>query len=967
MLYRNCVEVHDLSTAHAGTNYKSNLLRFFDATNHTTRLNSFSNGGAAVNGLWFTDTGAPYMPKDKREPRAYCTNGRLTFAFTGTALLARVMVDWGFGVASVKIDGVPPSGILGVSEALDTLSCDAAYYMEESAACRTVLLADGLQPGSHICELTIVDPTDRKYWVLNGFLVFDGTLKALDRTEWLLPYAQTQALGVPARELRFSYGGDTPLYNLSITMPPDMVGSSGTYQLPVINPPWSFDRPLRFPTTGNEGPGPWRKSIQLSYEFVDPNGNIERVVSTALAANSAFLTFTGTGWSTDTLPGVPRVFSDNAEDTLNFRVYARSVVIRVQRDYGWGAFQVERGGAVVTTISCNDPVGQQMFDYTVDLGVDPPADGSGIEVTLRVLTEGLPAVFVSCTFAETKRFTARSTSVLLVGNKTYPAPLKMANPRLAPGTGDIIANPPDVTAAVYEDGAVRANYGLNAVETFERTPTYAVCYQPGFSDMLSGYDILIVDPFGARTPDIERWKALGIKVYGYISFGEEDSVERANPYAFTSGTIPTIGDGLGPNGSASYFKDKGDGSREYNECEHDNQCTLGTKTCAQARPNYFPTTPTGAANPTARCSQRCTRDSGYTLWLDGGNCAGGFSKANNWRRDGIAACVNSACPQYLPAHAIATGAPCPNFTRLSGWLGDGGSGPDANGIWGSYYIDPNAAWMARLQSLYLPLVLGNAVHHEAEAVTVENCVSDAGPTTGFHVAHLPIDDDKELIVANGAAVLTQYVDYSYDTRTGYFVLAPSLGIAAGTILSVSYWRKGNNMDGVFMDTVDTVDVYPNPDYQQRFADRINACKVAYPDKQFISNRGFTILDKIIASCSGVMFETFLTSYDWETNTYFKVTGEAKAWNDDIKAQLRALRRNHVFDVFALNYCQDDASGDELRQYIAEESRKEGYLSWSTTILLNNPQPSSLTDPLQSPTARTPIRDTVWRRSRVRPL
>ena len=86
----------------------------------------------------------------------------------------------------------------------------------------------------------------------------------------------------------------------------------------------------------------------------------------------------------------------------------------------------------------------------------------------------------------------------------------------------------------------------------------------------------------------------------------------------------------------------------------------------------------------------------------------------------------------------------------------------------------------------------------------------------------------------------------------------------------------------------------------------------------------------------VMFESFITNYNWDTETYYEITDPADiAANQVFIDQLFALREIYTFNVLGLNYCADD--DDALKQTIAENVRVYGWLSWNSTISLNDPQ------------------------------
>lgn len=304
------------------------------------------------------------------------------------------------------------------------------------------------------------------------------------------------------------------------------------------------------------------------------------------------------------------------------------------------------------------------------------------------------------------------------------------------------------------------------------------------------------------------------------------------------------------------------------------------------------------------------------------------------------------------------------FTRFgttgADWVGTWDL-PDKNGVWASFYTNPDPAfgWPARVEGYYAPLVLGSPLVVTDEVVTLSEVTISAGTRLVFDTAHAPFDTDQPITLTSldGMTDYPIFAKFTFDPKTGAVVMAPDIaGISAGTQLKVSYTRKGLNCDGVFWDVVDTPDVFNShtfefgyafvPGYTTEFAAFINGVKANHPDKLFISNRGFTILDDIIASCSGVMFESWLASpTDIEhlaTTDYVRITDpDAIAFNDGINDQLRRLRLSNTFDVFSLNYCLPEDT--VLRDYMRGEDAKRGYLSWQSTITLNTPAHNTTID------------------------
>lgn len=459
---------------------------------------------------------------------------------------------------------------------------------------------------------------------------------------------------------------------------------------------------------------------------------------------------------------------------------------------------------------------------------------------------------------------------------------------------------------------------------------------------------------------VQRLQAKGIKVLAYVSFGEEDGT-IADVYDPSSGKVPWTGDGTGPGGYAAYYCKGGNHFGECSECSNDRQRMEGIKACSKARAEYY--------SGVGRCSKACLNDwrEGYTTWREGGACSAGKTSKNFWVRDATMACSNTACPSFAPLHSG-----CPQYAPAENVWGQDFSimtdFPDENGIWGSYYTDAtNPAWKNRLLDFYFSAIFGFPVVYTEETCTIS---IHGGTVPVTRVDHYPIDPEEPVEVKHpGGYVYAFGSEVTFDAKLGTFRITPngtSPALAAGDTVKISYTSLGLEADGVFMDTVDTVDVYPASAFQDAFATLINELKALYPTKDFCSNRGFTILEDIIASCSYVMFESFLTDYNWETGLYSKITNiDAIAFNDSVVTLLKSLRASNTFDVLALNYCANDSSGDELRAYIADTCRALGFLSWSSTILLNSPLPNTVfTSPSSVPYA---FRTNDWRLARAKPV
>lgn len=637
--------------------------------------------------------------------------------------------------------------------------------------------------------------------------------------------------------------------------------------------------------------------------------------------------------------------------------------------------------SVAPTVTASRPVAFGRYIGTIDLHEEQDFKQGTLQVRS---VSGFGATYAGKTLVsllDTKGF--YYTDVQLTTSKTYSRitdtvnlnlHIKGATPFSVKDTrvehGRVLYTTPDknmqnLTAEIPHD-----NRGERAEVSVEyRFPTFICCYASGYLELFKQYDVVITDPMALSRSQVKELQDLGIKVINYVSFGEEDGV-LSNLWDTMSAQGPHPGDGTGPGGYAGYYMKGGHGYGEISECTFDRQRAEGVKGCANANANYL-TTP-------GRCSKACSKDSrtGYTAWEEGGACAGGYTSANHWQREASVACSNSECPGYTPVHGG-----CPQFQVAENVWGQDFSiatqdFPDENGIWSSYYIDGvkrgPGSWFDRLKDYYLPLVFDEP-KPVVETLTVAQYQGTGGVTVfGVLLSQAPIDETEFMEILDVATGIPYKsgVGYSFDAKTGAVTIAVPEVVnpgeppapTVGQVIRASYSKRGLGSDGVFMDTVDTVDVYPSPEYQQGFADLINDLKLLYPDRIFCSNRGFSIYDKMIHSCTWVMTESVFSDYDFHTGTYQLVSPAAEAWNMEVAAHMQELRKRHTFDVVCLNYAPNGPEGDAIRAAVQAKTLDMGWIPWLSTILLNDPLPNT---PFQRPDGF--IRTNKWKKIHVRNL
>lgn len=537
--------------------------------------------------------------------------------------------------------------------------------------------------------------------------------------------------------------------------------------------------------------------------------------------------------------------------------------------------------------------------------------------------------------------------------------------------GQIVYTAPDPNGYDLTSDTPYDNRGVESTEIDYRFPTFVVCYSAGFTDTFAEYDIVITDPAAINWSQTNALRQLGIQVYHYVSFGEEDGT-LTDRYDSTSALGPYKGDGQGPGGYASYYMKGGYQFGEVSECSNDNERLTGVSSCAQNQTSFYRQQAVYGESRPPRCSKACTNDArdGYIQWQAGEACGGGYTSANNWIRDADNACSNNSCPKYNPVNGK-----CPKYAQTQNVYGQDFSlamnFPDENGVWNSYYINAvsrtNTSWFARLRDHYLPLVFNAPTAVDEIVMVSQHTYADNSTAFVTDLTQAPIDEGFGFTLTDVSTgyQYTPNVDYSIDKMLGAVVFSVAVNTpqvaplpSVGQQIRAQYTKRGLEADGVFMDTVDTVDIYADPVYQNGFADMINTLKTYYPNKKFCSNRGFTIFDKVAASCASIMTESVFSEYNFDTKQYYFVTGDAAVFNDNVAKNLQDNRRETLFDVVCLNYAPNDSSGDAIRATVRQKTMEQGWMPWLSTILLNAPLPNN-----EFNTGTGFVRSNAWRSAR----
>lgn len=115
--------------------------------------------------------------------------------------------------------------------------------------------------------------------------------------------------------------------------------------------------------------------------------------------------------------------------------------------------------------------------------------------------------------------------------------------------------------------------------------------------------------------------------------------------------------------------------------------------------------------------------------------------------------------------------------------------------------------------------------------------------------------------------------------------------------------EDKGLDGIFLDTVDTVDLYRES--KLGMIDLIRRMREEFPYIKNVQNRGFSILEDTAEFIDGLMFEGFSTTHSWEDGTNIRADKSKLISTGMLAIKINELRKKNNFIVFALDYADLD--------------------------------------------------------------
>ncbi|HEY8390509.1 MAG TPA: discoidin domain-containing protein [Clostridia bacterium] len=182
----------------------------------------------------------------------------------------------------------------------------------------------------------------------------------------------------------------------------------------------------------------------------------------------------------------------------------------------------------------------------------------------------------------------------------------------------------------------------------------------------------------------------------------------------------------------------------------------------------------------------------------------------------------------------------------------------------------------------------------------------------WKIAYITIGEDDSLKTADGLGPggYASYYIYVDDTPVqngnwgSYFVDAGN-PVWQASIIAQAREIIDQGYDGLFLDTVDTVDVYPST--INGMYNLIKLLRETFPEIKLVMNRGFSTLPTIHEYIDGIMFESFSTYYDSQRGENYQLAPESSdfIYNQNVAVNtINAIRQKHYFPVFCLDYFTD---------------------------------------------------------------
>lgn len=204
----------------------------------------------------------------------------------------------------------------------------------------------------------------------------------------------------------------------------------------------------------------------------------------------------------------------------------------------------------------------------------------------------------------------------------------------------------------------------------------------------------------------------------------------------------------------------------------------------------------------------------------------------------------------------------------------------------------------------------------------------------YTICYITIGEDDTLNVGDGLGEGGWASYYIYENGApkknenwnSYFVDAGS-PVWQEIVLEKARKILDMGADGLFLDTVDSVDVDMNT--TGGMVSLIKRLREEFPQAKLVVNRGFSVLEYIAQYIDGLMFESFNTTWDFVKGESVQLSDSANEYNVSTAVNtINKQRQYHYFPVFALDYINE--SDDFLIQTYMDRSWTYDFIAYFTT-------------------------------------
>ncbi|MFT3784859.1 MAG: endo alpha-1,4 polygalactosaminidase [Tepidisphaeraceae bacterium] len=210
------------------------------------------------------------------------------------------------------------------------------------------------------------------------------------------------------------------------------------------------------------------------------------------------------------------------------------------------------------------------------------------------------------------------------------------------------------------------------------------------------------------------------------------------------------------------------------------------------------------------------------------------------------------------------------------------------------------------------------------------------------IGYISVGEDDQLRVGDGTGPdgkASWYFDLDHDNQpdkngiwNSYFANTNDPKWRADRVAEVRRLITEDGYDGIFLDTIDTVQRYT--DTVPGMVQLVRDFRTAFPDMPIVLNQGLDILDKTGPLADAVMLESFTVSYDFAEKKYIRNVPSSLDWHTVRVNRFLAphLAKDPSFKVLILDYAAP--TDIEAIQMSADRAASFGYLWAVAPIFLD---------------------------------